>query len=233
MCKWKDFHGCIPLDVKENISFLKYIENSDRINTEEGKFLHYQYLIELMSRQGLTDNTLPSSNGSYLFYSIEHLQNKIDGIKKRTGWSRMMIPALIRYIKTIENMYNEEWYNTSIITNAFDQLKDFEFNPDDNIKNIVKFLIDNLFNLMITNNDVIYNTFGDAYIKKEIKFKLLTIKELLSGWYNNKYKFDNMYLFNMDIKPFSMEFQYTGYNIHDNKIHNGIKNINNMGWLNI
>jgi len=231
MRNWDDFYGCEKLSIDENISFLLYLENSNRIKTKEGKFLHYQYLRYLLKRQGcLVKNYLPPEHGSFYYYTISNLQIEIDKIKKSHGWSRMLIPTYRRYIDIINNIYTEEWYSTTKITDAYNSIKPLKYSK---FSDVIESAVDNYYNMLLINYEIINKRFDDAYIKKNGKVKYLSVKELFSGWYNNKYRIDNTYLYQMEVKPLLMNFKWVGYSNYYRKITKGISKIDSMEWLNI
>jgi len=81
MRDWNNFHGCEKLSDEECIDFLKYLEESGRINTDEGAFLHNQYMRELMYIRGLSVRTLDPTHGAMNYYNLHNLTIKYDDIK--------------------------------------------------------------------------------------------------------------------------------------------------------
>jgi len=232
MYDWKNFHGCRKLSIKDNIDFLYYLENDDRIYTDEGKFLHYQYLRELLSRQELIFGGLDCERGSFQYYTIDRLKLEIEKIKKTRNLGWMLIPTYECYIETIKNMYLEEWYNICIITDA-SIVETFPIDISDGIEDNMDIFVRNHFNLLLMNSPITHMTSDEIFIEKSDKIELIPFKRLFAGWYNDKYKIDNIYLYQMKVNSIAMNFEWTGYCENDKKWHKGISKIKEMEWLNI
>ena len=231
MNKWDKFFGCMLLSKNEMIDFLLYIENSDRMKTEEGKFLHYQYLRELMSSQYIGKGRLSPENGALNYYNIDSITRKLKWMDKNLhSFSRMAIPAMEKSLEIVKNMYTEDWYSETFLTDRYtDEPIDGGFGD------IVETLVEKKQSLLLSNHNILYKKFPlDVYIMKGDKTYSPSTFKLLIGWCHNEYKVDDIYVYQANVlSPLSFKFNWKGYNESTGQIETGTSTMNSMRWLNI
>ena len=233
MSRWDNFYGCARLTIDKTVNFLLYLESSERIKTEDGKFLHYQYLRDLLDRKGIVNGRLYVDEGNYTYFTIDNMKKEIDRVMKLHGMVRMLIPKYEACIKTLETMYTEDWYSLTIMSDAIEKLSDEDITIEGSIEPIMSDMIKYYFELLITDDYISDMELDDLFIKKSGKTEYLKTHELFTGWYHGKYRLDNIYLYQMDVKSFSMKFDWKGFNTDTNQLETGTTKLNDMGWLNI
>jgi len=231
MSKWDEFNGCMLLKVNDMIDFILYLENSERMKTEEGKFLHYQYVRELRSQQSIGNGRLHPENGTLNYYNIDNLQEKLKWMRENLRrWSRMAITPMERSINVVKNMYNENWYSETYLSDLYTNET-----IEGGFKGIVDILVDKKIGLLLSNHDILKKQFSDeVFIKKNGKTLAPSVYELLAGWCNDDYQVDNIYVYQATVlSPLSFKFDWKGYNTVTKRIEEGKSTINSMRWLNI
>jgi len=217
----------MDLSVEDIIDFLIFLEKNG-ISEERELFLHNQYMRLLLKKQGCNIGILPVENGNIGYYNLKNLESKLDNLKKyhMNMGKYMMIHNIESQIEVLKEPYLEHR-----VLESLGRLKGKDLS---NIINIIKLYKD----LIITNNDILYSSFNDIIFKKNDKMILPTIKKLAIGWSKNDYTLKcvcggNIYIYNFEVFPFSMELQYKGYCPVCNLYNESKINIHNARWVNI
>jgi hypothetical protein len=169
MRDWNNFHGCEKLSDVECIDFLKHLEDSKRIDTEEGSFLHNQYIRELMNKRGLSVRTLDPTHGAMNYYNLQSLTNKHDDVNKSMhpgmckGYALMSIRA---DIKAVEEPYIPLQING--LQACLNQLHKILSNTVF-ISDIANLIANNKYAiLLVGDEDLLSKNYRDSFIKYDI-----------------------------------------------------------------
>jgi hypothetical protein len=218
MRDWNNFHGCEKLSDVECIDFLKHLEDSKRIDTEEGSFLHNQYIRELMNKRGLSVRTLDPFNGSIIFYNINNLKTLYNDIKSHPTsllmcWG-MRLEQCKRWIETIEN---EKYIEISIdgTLKTLDMIED-KILRSESIIDVIGIIISNMLSLLLTPNKNTLNlVFKDVMFSNDLGVCTLSLHELMLNWLKGnliEYKQDNkIYIYSAKINRLSFTYEWKGY----------------------
>jgi hypothetical protein len=180
MRDWGNFHGCEKLSDVECIDFLKHLEDSKRIDTEEGSFLHNQYIRELMYSRGLSVRTLDPTHGAMNYYNLQSLTSKHDDVNKSMhpgmckGYALMSIRA---DIKAVEEPYIPLQING--LQACLNQLHKILSNTVF-ISDIADLIANNKYAiLLVGDNELLDKNYSDIYIKYGIN-----LRKILQRWCN-------------------------------------------------
>lgn len=218
MRNWNVFHGCERLSDVECIEFLKHLEDSGRVDTDEGKFLHNQYMRELMYIRGINVNTLEPENGSYEFYNIENLKRKYEGIKDNPTSLYMAWYMRVESYKHWMNVVNETPIPFSIFgaTKVIDILRKPILNFS-SIEHFVNIIIKNKYYILLAgDNEILNKVYDDVIFKKNDVFHNLSLCKLLTLWCNadaiEKHQCgDDVYIYKANIYNLSFKYKWNGY----------------------
>jgi len=239
MYNWEEFYGCIDLGENDIIDFLLYMENSERMNTDEGKFLHNQYMRELMLLKGININTLEPTNGNINFYNLRNLKSEYDCIKNNPtsllmAW-KMRVDSYKHWIKLID-----EPYIPLRINSMKDGLNIIYKNINNviYIEDVIDIIVENMWSIILISDKVLLNKkYNDVVFKNNNREYDMTLHKILKLWCNGdaveKHECGkDIYVYNANILNLSFKYKWKGYCISCGLVE-GESTTSNKLWINM
>lgn len=218
MRNWNNFYGCESLSDIECIEFLSHLEDSGIINTNDGSFLHNQYMRELMNIRGIEIGTLEPSNGASGFYNINNITSQYNEIKNNPtsllmAWY-MRVNSYEYWIKVIKEPYIPLRINVmkSNMDSIYANLKNQRY-----IKDIINILIKNRYDiLLVGDKELLDKKYIDMVFKKSNKEYDINLCNILSYWCNGNATEkhicgSNVFIYNANIFNLSFKYEWKGY----------------------
>lgn len=214
MVDWNNFHGCKKLYYDECVYFLIHLENSGRIETEEGSFLHNQYIRELLSERGIKVNTLPPRRESMTYYNPDRLRSEIKDIENNYKGSLLTKGYKIMSFRSALEAAEERPVSVSI-TDMKKTVQHLRHHLMSNkwIENVIRNIVfDKLSILMLGDYELLNKTYVDNFVRYDIR-----LYDILERWLNgeameNHDCGDCVYVYGItEVKELSCIYKWRGY----------------------